>query len=556
MIEVIQDDMNIPKTEYDIYSKINGTNLEKLDKSICKDVKVSLFIPINITESLDKLNISSNYYNDICYTATSDKGTDIILKDRQNELINNNKAICEDDCDFTSYYYNISKAKCECKVKETSLYFKDIKINKTKLYQNFVDIKNIANIKILFCYKILFTKEGLVINLGLYILSVILLVQIILILIFRIKDFNKIKKKIKDIYFSIIKINALKCDNNQKSTKNKKDIKNNISLRKQKNNIFTKIKRPIKQINKNSSKNKKVINKNNNYIKKNNYKSIKFQDKKFKNNVSSFNTKRIINTINSKRKNIPKFKSTKTIKSNQIKNNKIKNVLKRTDEELNNLSYNLALQYDSRTYMEYYFSLIKTKHPIVFSFCFDNDYNSKSVKISLFFISFVVSFTVNALFYSDDTMHYLYQHSGKYDLEYKLPKIIYSTLISKVINIPLNILALSHNSIVEFKKDKNKNNIIGRYRKLINKIILTSIIYFFSSFIVLSSFLYYLSLFCAIYKNTQYHLVEDTLISYGISLIYPIVIYLLPGAFRIPSLRDPKKKRSCMYTFGKILQLL
>ena len=73
MIEVIQDDMNIPKTEYDIYSKINGTNLEKLDKSICKDVKVSLFIPINITESLDKLNISSNYYNDICYTATSDK---------------------------------------------------------------------------------------------------------------------------------------------------------------------------------------------------------------------------------------------------------------------------------------------------------------------------------------------------------------------------------------------------------------------------------------------------------------------------------------------------
>ena len=98
--------------------------------------------------------------------------------------------------------------------------------------------------------------------------------------------------------------------NNQKSTKNKKDIKNNISLRKKMNNIFTKNKRPIKQINKNSSKNKKDINKNNNYIKKNNYKSKKFQDKKFKNNVSSFNAKRIINTINSKRKIIPKFKST------------------------------------------------------------------------------------------------------------------------------------------------------------------------------------------------------------------------------------------------------
>ena len=83
-----------------------------------------------------------------------------------------------------------------------------------------------------------------------------------------------------------------------------------------------------------------------------------------------------------------------------------------------------------------------------------------------------------------------------------------------------------------------------------------SIYFFVSSFILLLFSWYYLSCFCAIYKNTQLHLIKDTLFSYGLSMIYPFGLYLFPGIFRIPSLRNPKKNRETMFKFSKILQLV
>ena len=61
-------------------------------------------------------------------------------------------------------------------------------------------------------------------------------------------------------------------------------------------------------------------------------------------------------------------------------------------------------------------------------------------------------------------------------------------------------------------------------------------------------------MFCVIYKNTQMHLLKDTLMSFGLSLIIPFVIYLLPGIFRIPSLSNANKKRQYLYNFSKFLQ--
>ena len=63
-------------------------------------------------------------------------------------------------------------------------------------------------------------------------------------------------------------------------------------------------------------------------------------------------------------------------------------------------------------------------------------------------------------------------------------------------------------------------------------------------------------MFGAIYRNTQLHLLKDTLISFGLSLLYPFAIYLLPGFFRIPALANKNKKRSCLYNFSKILQIV
>ena len=85
-MDVIQEGMKIPKIEYDVYCKLNDTNLVKLNISVCENSQISFSIQIELSENLDYLNSSSGYFNDICYTATSDSGTDISLNDRKNEI--------------------------------------------------------------------------------------------------------------------------------------------------------------------------------------------------------------------------------------------------------------------------------------------------------------------------------------------------------------------------------------------------------------------------------------------------------------------------------------
>ena len=81
-------------------------------------------------------------------------------------------------------------------------------------------------------------------------------------------------------------------------------------------------------------------------------------------------------------------------------------------------------------------------------------------------------------------------------------------------------------------------------------------LFFVIEFSLLLLFWYYLSCFCAVYKNTQIHLIKDTLISFGLSLVYPLLLYLIPGVFRIPALRAKKANMECLYKFSKMLQLI
>ena len=102
-------------------------------------------MPFEITENLDKYNTSSGYYNDICYPTTSEDGTDITLKDRQITFINGDKIVCQEDCEFIEYDSINSRAQCSCNVKETPSSIADMNIDKGKLLDNFINIKNFVN---------------------------------------------------------------------------------------------------------------------------------------------------------------------------------------------------------------------------------------------------------------------------------------------------------------------------------------------------------------------------------------------------------------------------
>ena len=96
-IDIIEEGMKIPKITFEVYTKYNSSKLIKLNLSYCSETKIDILIPYNLTENIDIYNLSSKYYNDLCYTATSDTGTDITLKDRKEEYINKNKTICQEN---------------------------------------------------------------------------------------------------------------------------------------------------------------------------------------------------------------------------------------------------------------------------------------------------------------------------------------------------------------------------------------------------------------------------------------------------------------------------
>ena len=594
--DVFLEGMKVPKIEYEVYRKLEDNKLEKLNLSYCKNSKVALSIPVIINEELDKLNSSSGYYNDICYTATTESGTDIILKDRKTEFVLQNKTVCQESCIFSEYNYETKKAKCSCDVKESSSSFANININTTKLYDNFVNIENIGNFNLLACYNRLFSDKGIIQNYGSYSLIVIILGHFILIILFYSKkSYDTINKKIKNITFALsnwklvveerkrIKIlEIIKKEEEEKKRKekletkknknNKKDIKilpplynsykQFIPKEEQIENInplpplyyaYKKFipKKDQKDFNNPPKRNILFMNIN----KKKNYNNIISNNKNNKFSKSINLSKKRNNIISG---NIDKRNRTLlTISPDQQKKlDKTKKIMEYNDRELNELSFELALKYDNRTFCQYYLSLIRTKHDLFFTFFNNNDYNIKIIKIDLFLFGFSLYYVVNALFFNDNTMHKIYEDKGSFNFIYQLPQIIYSSIISALIKAILKILALSEGAILEYKSLKKKEKLSEKEKTLYENLKIKFVLYFIISTLFLLFFWYYLAMFCAIYVKTQIHLIKDTFISFGLSQFYPLFIYLVPGICRIPSLSNPNKKRNIMYRVSQIVQMV
>ena len=113
---------------------------------------------------------------------------------------------------------------------------------------------------------------------------------------------------------------------------------------------------------------------------------------------------------------------------------------------------------------------------------------------------------------------------------------------------------MTENDILKLKKQKGEKKYL-KMAKAIEKCMKTKFtVFFIISFLLLIFFWYFISCFCGVFKNSQIILIAETLISFGISMIYPFGINLLPGMFRISALRAKKKK--CLYQFSTLVSLI
>ena len=374
------------------------------------------------------------------------------------------------------------------------------------------------------------------------------------------KNTSKKQKKSKSAKrIGISNDNANKKDNYKNDARNKKEDhnKNNIKSKKgKKDKLFPPKKKPNYKVKfKNSIEHPKSTTQNIIISINNNYNSQNMNKKNFRKNKLINSKNSILKNSNDSLINHKKLHIKQTEKDFD-NNSVLKNKKTLTEYEMNLLNYELALILDKRTYWQYYWSLLKQKHLILFTFLPANDFNLSSLKIALFILSFSLYFTINGFFFNDETMHKVYKDNGVFNIIYQIPQILYSTLVSSVINMLLKKLSLSQKNILDINQEKDKQIAMKKSKRIKHCIQIKFIIFFILSFLLLLFFWYFISCFCGVYKNTQIILIKDTLISFGLSMLYPIGLNLLPGIFRIPSLRAKKKDKKCMYKLSGIIALI
>ena len=566
-MDIKVDDSSPKKVEYEVYSP---ETKQKLNLSLCQKSEIDVYVPLELNDhtndlyelgdkyGYDILNENDSFYNEICTPYSSEDKTDMGLNDRTEKIFNRSITLCEDGCVYEFYNTTSKKAKCRCEVKPKIREFKVISY-KNANFSIIFDIKTITNIELIKCYKLAFSLEGQKGNIGSLIMIVMIICYITII-------FNYLIKK-KSLLSQIIR-RALKFYNfshpPRKSRKNfsqiidsttVKNINHNSNEQQSKISLNSSMKNKNKSIKKAKTNKKKLILKIKNYQ---NINVIKNANIILKKNQKRNSTRLRNNSV--KRRTLEKmsFKgSRKSVISNNKKDkSKYLMCYKYIDDELNILEYKEALKLDKRTYGQYYWSLVKKKQIILFIFASSNDYNIIYIKIGLFIISFCLYFTVNALFFTDKTMHKIYQDKGLYNFLNQLPQVLYSTLISAMVNMIIKRIALTEAYFLELKKEKTRIKALEKSAKLYKDIIFRLNLHFFITLFLLIIYWYYISAFCAVYKNTQIILIENILLCFGLTLIYPFILNIFPGIFRMAALNSSKKDKECYYKFGNLLSLL
>ena len=473
------------------YEIFNEKTKEKLNLDCCGNKYIDIFIPVNINENLlYKYQPDSSYYNDICTVDTTEFGTDITLYDRKNEYNSNNLSLCQINCKFINYDFDNKIVACQCKAKNGITLNEDILLNKLK------NSKIYLNLNVLKCVKLVFTKKGLFKNMGNYIILPIIILHLISIIYFYLKGFNLINNQIQALI--IIK--------------------------------------------------KDYFNSKNYYLDNNQFKE------NFNDIISSPKKK--------KKKKIPTIKLTSDLYlskdnlSNNNKNNETiqsENFINYSNYEMNVISYEEALKNDKRTFLQFYLSLLKENHILIFSFNPNKDYNPFIIKICLFFLIISLIFFINTLFFNDSAMHQIYIDKGIFNFSYFFPQIIYSVIICSIIYAILRKAYLTKKDILKIKYENNKDLLNARIINTLKCLNIKFICFFVINIIFLLIFWLYLSSFCIVYLNTQLYLFKVLLINFSIYLVFPFFIYLIPTSFRILSLNESEK---CFYNISKFIQFL
>ena len=552
--------------QYEVYEPFNKT---KLNLSICENTTISVYTPVELSNKLQNLyeelkengydlfNINSTFYQDICTPFNSPDGTDVSLSDRVNYYYNNNETLCQPNCEFSNYSVETKLLKCNCDVSNSQIDTKTIKkFTKESIYQSFYDTLKFSNYKVLKCYKLAFHINSVTINKGSIIALIYFLFYFVFLILFIIKGIKQLKEHFTQ---KILEKNINSKEDSEFKFSNNKNID-----QKDKNDL-TPTKEENKQNNLSSNINSKSILINTNKknvvnlppIKRSIFKELSRSRRNTvkitSRNVDIFSKGYSKNNllVSNKTTSLKKFPMEKT--NNNYNSEMMKVIPKENLDnfELNNLEYNMALKLDKRSFTSIYWSILLREHLIIFTFFVRNDHNLVYVKFSRFIFIVCTDMALNVFFFADETMHKMFIDYGKYNFYQQIPQIIYSTIVSQLIQAFLSFLSMTDKHFYAIKKLPYDS----KYKvfEIIKCVKIKLTIYFIFTFLMFAFYWYTIACFCAVYPNTQLAFIKDSISSFASGLLYPFFLYIFPSLLRIISLRTTKCRLSCLYSMSYVM---
>ena len=584
-------------------AQIKYINSKNFDFSFCNKEPILLEEKINIntlkynsTNDTDSVNIKkilygrkygidlfdpySDFFNDICFKFTSEKGSDVTLESRVEDYYQN-ITLCDEKENSHYLGYNYSEDNDIITYRCAFGFYKSENEKSSNLDLIDSEIKtyvSVSNLKVITCYKKFLNLKDLIKNYGGSICILVIIIQFICFLLFCFLGIKYIKKQLEDLFTlgkEIIRRKSLLTENRLTIENDSKDHFNNFIQEKS-----PKLQNQEKPVS-NPPKNKEISeNKDNEIQKENSIEAnkinrqetsgdIKVEIKEENNNEEKKATnerKDIIEDKDFRNKVLDNKLSSSVIKKSKGQFDKETNIdldMKSESsqlydyeiDELNELPFDKALKKDKRNFCVYYCNILAVSHIILNLFFRQSDYNLFVVKLGLLFMTFPINLTFNSFFFTNEKIKINYVKSVEDISTFwsNISNTVYSSILSSTFLIILKFISLTHNSIRALRKMKNVELAKKKSVCLLRCIKLRIFIYYILSFAFLIIFGFYVLCFCAIFENTQLILVRSTFTSWLISLLYPFIICFITSLFRSLSFTCESK---CLYIVKQLLQML
>ena len=567
-LDIIQDDSVTNKVEYAVYD-IKGN---QLDLSLCmnRDITIEITYPLNPEyfddidiefaeemmndRGIDLYNMNDTFFNDICMTYSTENNTDVVIKDRRNDYFVN-ISLCEKNCLYQGVNYTTKQVVCLCKVDKDIDYDNEIEYEPSFTKEFFTVIKYSFNFDFLKCYAHLYTFNNLQSNIGFWIMSCIIIINIICVMVFFHIDLPKFYIK---LFFqdkqSKTSLNANVNNDNSNNHNIQSYMKHNVSEIKEENDESN----DSKSIN--SDKCSEMhLQKHNNCTSSTslqNAKTIHANDE----SIPSLHV--INNNNNNNNAPFPNPPSRSTFTSSLF-NEKLKHkssplnkhlqYLRRTStfhtqvikiqNEINSLPFKLAVNDDKRKCLGMFFNIVGRKFDLINIVIFRCEFDSISLCISSFLLSFTLDLFFGAMLFNDDIISKRYVNGGS--LGFLTDSFI--SLLTKVFTLIMNFI-IKKLTVYEVAIELLKSKYIydDKYElkcyqcmKVCKKKL---ICFYLFNFLLLLGTWYYLALFCSVYKQSQMNWFEDCLLGNAFQIVFIVTLVLLVALLRYLAIKYKSKK--------------